>query len=290
MNTDQPLISIITAVRNGADYLRPLIESVLQQDYPNVEHIIIDDGSSDGGATVEILQCYSHLRWWSRENKGQYATQNEGIAAARGEIIGIISADDLYETPDTFSQIVQYWRDHPDCKMVYGKTLRIDATGQLFPYQLDVTGKYPRDWLRYILFIQHCSLFIAREMIARNDIWFDPTFKYAGDWDWIIRLSKAAKTMGYIPRPFARLRIHANQTTQVALANAIFREHQRVCYKYGVNFGIYLLVRKIIQYRAMGLIAADILRRSGIRGLIAVGRDWRYRRSVLGKKTRGSRV
>ncbi len=290
MNTDQPLISIITAVRNGADYLRPLIDSVLQQDYPNVEHIIIDDGSNDGGATVEILQRYPHLRWWSRENKGQYATQNEGIAAARGEIISIISADDLYETPDTFSRVVQYWHDHSGCKMVYGKTLRIDVTGQLFPYQLDVTGKYPRDWLRYTLFIQHCSLFVARDMIVGNRIWFDPTFKYAGDWDWIIRLSKAAKTMGYIPRPFARLRIHANQTTQVALSNAIFHEHQRVCRKHGASFAIYLLVRKIIQYRAMGLIAANTLRRGGIRGLIAAGRDWQYRRSVQREKTRGSQI
>ena len=167
MNTDRPLISIITAVHNGADYLRPLIDSVLQQDYPNVEHIVIDDGSNDGGATVEILEHYPHLRWWSRENRGQYATQNEGIKAARGEIVGIISADDLYETPDTFSRVVNYWQDHPGCNMVYGKTRRIDAAGQLFPYQLDVTGHYPLDWLRYVLYIQHCSLFVTRKTDCR---------------------------------------------------------------------------------------------------------------------------
>ena len=74
-----PLITIITPVYNGAEYLDELIQSVLRQDYPNIEHLIIDDGSQDGGATVSVLQKYPHLRWWSRENKGQYATMNEGL-------------------------------------------------------------------------------------------------------------------------------------------------------------------------------------------------------------------
>src|SRR5215207_4022064 len=98
---DNVLVSIITAVRNGAPYLESLIESVLAQDYTNFEHIIIDDGSDDNDATVSILKRYPHIRWWSCENKGQYATQNEGLVAAKGSIVGIISADDVYLTPGT---------------------------------------------------------------------------------------------------------------------------------------------------------------------------------------------
>ena len=79
-----PLVSIVTPVYNGSLYLEEFIRSVLAQDYPRIEHIVIDDGSTDGGATVEILKRFPHLRWWSRENKGQYPTMNEGFAAADG--------------------------------------------------------------------------------------------------------------------------------------------------------------------------------------------------------------
>ena len=68
--TNMPLVSIITPVYNGAEYLNEMIQSVQRQDYPNIEHLIIDDGSQDDGATVAILEKYPHLRWWSRENKG----------------------------------------------------------------------------------------------------------------------------------------------------------------------------------------------------------------------------
>ncbi|MBE3118290.1 MAG: glycosyltransferase, partial [Candidatus Atribacteria bacterium] len=90
-----PLVSIITPVYNGAAFIEELILSVQRQDYPNIEHIIIDDGSRDDGATIAILKRYPHLRWWSRENKGQYATMNEGLEAAKGEFVCFISADDL---------------------------------------------------------------------------------------------------------------------------------------------------------------------------------------------------
>src|SRR5574341_2572398 len=83
----KPLVTIMTPVYNGAAYLEELIASVRDQDYPYVEHLIIDDGSTDNGVTVEILRKYPHLRWWSRPNQGQYATMNEGLQAAQGELI-----------------------------------------------------------------------------------------------------------------------------------------------------------------------------------------------------------
>src|SRR5438876_704742 len=88
---DDVLDMEIVLLQNAFD---ELIKSVLEQDYLHIEHIIIDDGSTDDGATVEVLKRYPHLRWWSRENKGQYATLNEGLATARGSVVGIISADD----------------------------------------------------------------------------------------------------------------------------------------------------------------------------------------------------
>jgi glycosyltransferase involved in cell wall biosynthesis len=277
---DYPLISIITAVRNGASYVRYLIESVLNQDYQNFEHIIIDDGSTDNGATVAILQEYSHLRWWSRENKGQYATQNEGIAAAKGDILSVISADDIYVTPSAFSTVVKYFQSHPDHDIVYGQTQLMNADGTLAHYQPYLTGKYPKSLLRYYLFVQHCSLFVSRDFVIQKKILFNPIFRFAGDWDWIIRLFEASEKIGFVQQPLAVLRAHDTQTSRTADPSEILREHRRICEIYGSNYALYVSMRKIFQYRGMYMKAMTALRFGGIREFVDLGKSWLVRRFV----------
>lgn len=280
---ESPLISVITAVKNGAPYLEELIESVKAQDYPHFEHIIIDDGSDDDGATVSILQKYPHLRWWSRPNRGQYATQNEGISAAHGQILSVISADDSYIVPGTFSQVVNLWQTNSaDDYLVYGKTLQMDANGNLLPYQVDITGAYPLRFLSSYLFIQHCSLFVSRGLIFDNDIWFDPSYKYAGDWDWIVRLTRAASSVGYLPLPLSQVRIHGDQTSRLAASKAIMEEHQRVCRSYGGRYLVHRLLKKMFQYRAMTMIALTTLRKGGVKDLVDLSSDWLRRKFIAG--------
>src|SRR5262245_24025055 len=95
-HAEQPLVSIVTPAFNAAAYLPDLLDSVAAQDYPCIEHIVIDDGSSDDAATPEVLQRYPHVKWWRRENRGQYPTLNEGFRAASGDLVTTISADDRY--------------------------------------------------------------------------------------------------------------------------------------------------------------------------------------------------
>lgn len=121
MRTDQPLVSIITPVYNGQKYLAELIESVREQAYPNIEHIIIDDGSTDDGATLAILRHYPHLRWWSRENRGQYATMNEGLESAKGELVCFVSADDVL-LPGAIRCVVEILRRNPEFDGLCGLT------------------------------------------------------------------------------------------------------------------------------------------------------------------------
>src|ERR1035437_2844540 len=113
-----PLVSIITPVYNGAMYLDKLIQSIQNLDYPNIEHIIIDDGSTDNEATINVLKKYSHLRWWTRPNRGQYATMNEGLEAAKGEFICFICADDII-LPEAATFAVQYLSMHLNYAGVY---------------------------------------------------------------------------------------------------------------------------------------------------------------------------
>lgn len=239
MTGKRPLISIITPVYNGAEYLDELIQSVLQQDYPHIEHIVIDDGSKDSGATVAILKQYPHLRWWSRENKGQYATLNEGLAAATGDVIGIISADDKYVAPGAFSSVIAFWQSRPECGGVYGQTLRMDSQGNLLA--LDPTLKQPpySAWyLRYSLLIPHCSLFVARTLVQDKQIYFDVGLRYMGDWDWIIRLSQAGQ-LAYLPQPLSMYREHSEQTTQLATQSDWAKEIRAVLKRHHANYALY---------------------------------------------------
>ncbi len=273
---DQPLVSIITPVRNGAQHLEELIQSVLQQDYPDFEHIVIDDGSTDDGATVAILKRYSHLRWWSRENKGQYATLNEGICAARGNILGIISADDMYVAPSTFSSAVDYLQMHPECGCVYGRTLRIDGKGALLPPDPTLRRPpFPAWFLRYALLIQHCSMFIDKEIVVAKGIWFDPSFRYDGDWDWIIRLSMATR-FGYLDRDLSLYREHPNQTRQTVGRKALALEDRRILHRYKANYVLYWFL--LFQHRMLK--GWWLLHTGGFRGLQVAVKDWLRRRSA----------
>ena len=98
------LITIITPSLNRADFIVEAIQSVLSQDYPTIEHIIMDGGSTDG--TLEILKGYSHLRVISEPDQGLYDAINRGIQLARGEIIGFLNTDDVYEA-NVFSEVAR---------------------------------------------------------------------------------------------------------------------------------------------------------------------------------------
>ena len=106
----QPLVSIITVVFNGEDYLESTINSVLNQSYPQIEYLIIDGASPD--KTLDIIQQYSdRLGYWiSEPDNGIYEAMNKGISAAKGELIGLINCGDSY-TPDAVREVVKLYQE-----------------------------------------------------------------------------------------------------------------------------------------------------------------------------------
>jgi glycosyltransferase involved in cell wall biosynthesis len=259
-----PIISVITPSFNNASYLPALIESVRIQTYQNFEHIIIDDGSFDDGATKEVLGRYSHLQWWSRENKGQYITQNEGIQAAKGDIIVIIAADDVFFSNDIFQLIIDCWEENPKYELIYGHTARMDENKSLLPV-LDV-NRPPSQWLiKQVCYIQHCSLFVSRSFLLKNQLFFDPVYKFAGDWDWIIRLLKTSQNIGYIPKPLSIIRMHQNQTSRINTIESIALEHRKVSKAHGGSYWIHSISSKLINWRGMVLLGQYTIRNEGIR-------------------------
>ncbi len=125
------MVSVITPSYNHAPYIRQTIESVLAQDYPLIEHIVVDGGSTDG--TVEILREYGarysdRFRWVSEPDKGQSDALNKGIAMARGEFI-VWQNSDYYYYENVFQEPIRYLIAYPAVAMVYSDRNRVDEEG-----------------------------------------------------------------------------------------------------------------------------------------------------------------
>ena len=122
----QPTISIITPSFNQARFLPRTIESVLTQDYPNMEYILMDGGSTDG--SLEIIRNYAdRLSYWeSKPDRGQTDAINKGFARATGKYLAWLNSDDVYK-PGAISEAVDFLENHPEAAMVYGDCTFIDA-------------------------------------------------------------------------------------------------------------------------------------------------------------------
>ena len=126
---DLPLVSIVTPSFNQARFLEAAIESVLGQDYPHLEYMIVDGGSNDG--SLEIIRKYERrLAWWvSEKDAGQTDAINKGLARANGRILAWLNSDDSYE-PGALRAAVDFLLGHPETGLVYGDANFIDEAGR----------------------------------------------------------------------------------------------------------------------------------------------------------------
>jgi len=273
--TESPLVSIITPVFNGAEYIEELIESVLQQDYPNIEHLIIDDGSQDDGATIAILQKYPHLRWWSRENRGQYETMNEGLSSAKGDVVCFVSADDLLSS-GAVTAAMDFLQLCPQYDGVFGITNYVDTDGKIRPYLVPFR-KAPISFYPYFAHISHCSFYVYRSAILDHQLFFDSTLQYAGDYDWLIQISRSSLKIGVIDPELSKVRLHPDQTSQrneddsFVEVRRILERHQVNKIFYSALQGIYLLLHRLwkLNYK---------IKKNGLSdGVLSVLRWWNMR-------------
>src|ERR1043165_7317408 len=125
-----PLVSIITPSYNQAAYLEQTIQSVLTQDYPRIEFMVIDGGSTD--ASVEIIKKYAdRLAYWvSEKDSGQAEAINKGLTRAKGEILAWLNSDDYY-LPNTILAVVRCFDENPDVDLIYGDMLAVDGDGRI---------------------------------------------------------------------------------------------------------------------------------------------------------------
>ena len=221
---NQPKISIITPSYNQGKYIESTIKSVLAQDYPNFEHIIIDGGSTDN--TIQVIKKYPHLKWISEKDNGQSDAFNKGLKMSTGEIIGWINSDDFYK-PNIFDSVVKAIDENVD--WIIGNICLLDEVAKTKQWI-----KSPEITLRSLQrnphIVRQQGAFFKKSTLVRVH-GLDPKLELAMDYDLWLKLVKVS-TPTMIDSDFAYFRLHAIQKTtgknrviQAIHLNKIMREH-----------------------------------------------------------------
>lgn len=198
-----PLVSIITPSYNQADYIEDTIRSVLAQEYPNLEYIIVDGGSTDG--SEEIIEKYTdQLSWWvSEPDNGQADAINKGFRRARGEVVAWLNSDDLY-LPGAISEAVAALQANPDLGMVFGDAITIDPPGS--PINKLVFGNWGLpDLMRFHIICQP-AVFMRRSALEQAES-LNENFHYMLDHHLWLRIASYGQ-IKHVSRLWAAARHH----------------------------------------------------------------------------------
>lgn len=204
-----PRVTVVTPSFNQAGFIRATIESVLAQDYPNLEYLIVDGGSTDGTAAI-AAEYGSRLRFLSEPDRGQTHAINKGFGMAAGEVVAWLNSDDVY-LPGAIRQAAVALRENPAAGFVYGEGYLLDEGGA-------ITGRFPHtqpfDLWRLVhlsdYILQQTCFFRRTALAAVGPL--RESLHYGMDWDILIRLGVRYPAV-YLPRYLACLREHGAAKT-----------------------------------------------------------------------------
>jgi glycosyltransferase involved in cell wall biosynthesis len=221
-----PLVTIITPAYNRAGFLEETILSVLNQNYPNLEYIVLDDGSTDDTVN-RVKQFDNKLIFKSHRNIGEVATVNKGFSMAHGEIIGVVNSDDPL-LPGAINQFVKFLQENPEIVVAYSDWIVIDGKGRKIKNVVTKDYDY-----KYMLKTHNCPLggsaFFRKELLTKLK-GRDASFKYVSDYDFWLRAGLIGE-FARIPKFLVTSRVHAGQATFEHRSLGMALEHIRVLNK-----------------------------------------------------------
>ena len=195
---DEPLVSIVTVVYNGAATLERTMQSVFTQRYPNIEYIIVDGGSTDG--TLELLRRYDDrlAMWVSEPDKGIYDAMNKGVALCTGDWVALINADDWYE-PEAVARAMSAVKDGAGINIVHGDIWIHYPNGHRKLKKAKRNGFLLKYWE---MVLNHPSFFVRRSYYRGRP--FDATLRVSGDHKWTLSAwMESSSQFLYLPVPLA---------------------------------------------------------------------------------------
>jgi glycosyltransferase involved in cell wall biosynthesis len=261
--------SIVTVVLNGEFFIRRAIESVLAQNYPNFEHIIIDGASKDD--TMKIVKEYPHLKWVSEPDNGSVFAVNKGLALMTGDVFGWLNSDEDY-LPGAFHKVAAYLEQHPEWDVIYGGSEWVDKDGRRLGYRRSRPFNLKRQILGFnnpgppSAVFTRCT---ALDGIGRR---VDERWKDAYDHDLWIRLALKYRIQN-IPDNLSRFALHQGSGVSSAPERSM-REAILIRQFYGgedtwvdrliwVNYyKLYLFLYRILKWNRMLEKSSVILKRS----------------------------
>lgn len=231
----EPVVSIVTPSLNQGRFIRATIESVLSQDYPHIEYIIIDGGSTD--ETESVVRDYaSRLTWISEKDRGQSHAINKGFRMAKGEIVSWINSDDII-LPGAVAKAVEAMKSHPEAGAVYGEGHLMNRSGEF-------TGRFPRTEPLNLWKLVHLYDYILQQTLYfRKSVldevgYLDEDLHYAMDWDILIRIAKR-HDLQYIPeymgclREYPEAKSFAGGAGRIREIKRLLRKHTGLLYPAG---------------------------------------------------------
>ena len=220
------LVSVITTVFNGEDFLAEALASAAAQDYTPVEIVVVDDGSTDASLAVARSfadQADGRVRCLKEEHAGRSAALNAGLAAASGEILAFLDADDRWPGGKLTTQ-VGYLLDHPDVGFVFGHQELFGARDIA-----TLTGGWTRPpWYQWVSDWERREEIPAMSLVVWRRVFdavgtFDTTFAVAADVDWILRAQESGVGFAIVPDVVLHRRVHESNLTRGEALNR--REH-----------------------------------------------------------------
>lgn len=247
----EPLVSIVTAVLNGEAHLARSIESVRDQNYPHVEHVIVDGGSLDG--TLEIVQRYENAlaRQISEPDEGIYDAMNKGIRMARGEIVGLLNADDFYPHPEVISEVVQTFK-RTGVDAVFADLIIVDRDNpERIVRYYDSSGFHPscfaQGWMP-----PHPTFFVLRKHYESLGL-YRTDYNIAADYELLTRfLARHKLSYARIPKVLVHMRTGGVSSRNIKSNWILNREIVRACRENGIQTNMLRLLckypRKFLEY------------------------------------------
>jgi glycosyltransferase involved in cell wall biosynthesis len=226
MQTPDPPISIVTPSYNQGHFLEETIQSVLSQNYPNLEYIVIDGGSTDN--SVQIIKRYEkHLAYWvSERDRGQTDAINKGLKRSRGEFVNWINSDDRL-APGALARIAEGVAKHPQADFVYGDTDILIEDGSVL--QTRPETRFNGFILRYgaNVFAQPSCFF--RRTLAERIHWLNEELHWSMDYDFWIRAAAAGARFAHVEGVIGQFRLQGGSKT--TLQHARFRAEHYLCHR-----------------------------------------------------------
>lgn len=223
-----PKISIITPSYNQCDFLEQTIQSVLNQDYPNLEYIVIDGGSTDNSADI-IKKYESKLAYWvSEKDRGQSHAINKGFQRATGEIVAWLNSDDYY-LGNILDTVSRFFQEHPDVDLVYGDIILIDKHSNVLGVRKVVPYNYTLA-LYGLSAIPQPSTFFHRRALDVVGL-LDEEFHYQMDTEFFLRFGKKGLKIKYVPVPLAKFRLHSESKTVSGYHDKVQQANRRILEK-----------------------------------------------------------